>query len=100
MQKKSFDDEIIQDLCDIFSDCGLTNLPSPSNIQGMILDTGKKVFIQKPFFVLKNIEIGLGEFWKAVTDTEIWNLEAPTPLNVLKNIDFSGMKTRSDSVVI
>ena len=32
LQKKSFDDEIVQGLCDIFSDCGITNLPSPSNI--------------------------------------------------------------------
>ena len=99
LQKKSFDNEIVQGLCDIFSDCGITNLPSPSNIQAMILDAGKKVFIQKPFFVLKNIKIGLGEFWKVVTVTEIdniWNLEAPTPTDVLKNINFSGMKTRSD----
>ena len=96
MQKKSFDDKIVQDLCDIFSDFGLTNLPSPSTIQGMILDTGKKVFIQKPFLCIKEH----GQFWKAVTDTEIWNLEAPTPISVLKNIDFSGMKTRSDGVVI
>ena len=68
----------------------------------MILDAGKKVFIQKPFFVLKNIKIGLGEFWKVVTITRIdtiWNLEAPTPTNVLKNIDFSGMKTCSDEIM-
>ena len=102
LQRRSFDDEIVQGLCDIFSDCGMTNLPSPSNIQVMILDAGKKVFIQKPFFVLKNIKIGLGEFWKVVTLTEIdtiWNLEAPTPTNVLKNIDFSGVKTRCDEIV-
>ena len=58
LQRRSFDDEIVQGLCDIFSDCGMTNLPSPSNIQVMILDAGKKVFIQKSFFVLKNIKIG------------------------------------------
>ena len=44
LQRKSFDDEIAQGLCDIFSDCGITNLLSPSNIQVMILDAGKKVF--------------------------------------------------------
>ena len=70
LQRRSVDDEIVQVLCDTFSDCGITNLPSPSNIQVMILDAGKKVFIQKPFFVLKNIKIGLGEFWK-VTLKEI-----------------------------
>ena len=62
----------------------------------MILNAGKKVFIQKPFFVSKNIKIGFGQFWKVVTLTEIdtmWNLEAQTPTNVLKNIDFSGVKT-------
>ena len=72
----------MQGLCDIFSDCGITNLPSPSNIHVMILDAGKKVFIQKPFFVSKNIKIGFGEFWKVVTLTEIdsiWNLEAQHP---------------------
>ena len=102
LQSKSFDEEIVQGLCDIFSNCGITNLPSPSNIQVMILDAAKRVFIQKSFFILKNIKIGLGEFWKVVTITEIdtiWNLEAPTPTNVLKNIDFSGMKTRSDEIV-
>ena len=102
LQSKSFDEETIQGLCDIFSDCGITNLPSPSNIQIMILAAAKRVFIQKPFFVLKNIKMGLGEFWKVVTITEIdtvWSLEAPTPTNVLKNIDFSGMKTRSDEIV-
>ena len=48
----------------------------------MILYAGRKVFIQKSFFVLKNIKIGLGEFWKVVTLTEIdsiWNLEAQHP---------------------
>ena len=70
MQRRSVDDEIVQVLCDTFSDCGITNLPSPSNIQVMISDAGKKVFIRKPFFVLKNIKIGLGEFWK-VTLKEI-----------------------------
>ena len=68
----------------------------------MILYAGRKVFIQKSFFVLKIIKIGLGEFWKVVTLTEIdtiWNLEAPTPTNVLKNIDFSGVKTRCDEIV-
>ena len=102
MQSESFDEEIVQGLCDIFSDCGITNLPSPSNIQVMILDAAKSVFIQKPFFVLKNIKIALGEFWKVVTITDIdtiWNLEAPTLTNLLKNIDFSGMKTHSDKIV-
>ena len=68
----------------------------------MILYAGRKVFIQKSFFVLKIIKIGLGEFWKVVTLTEIdtiWNLEAPTPTNVLKNINFSRVKTRSDEFV-
>ena len=102
LQRRSFDDEIAQGLCDIFSDFGMTNLPSPSNIQVMILDAGKKVFIQKSFFVLKNIKIGLGEFWKVVTLVEIdtiWNLKAKTPTNVLKNIDFSGVKTHSDEIM-
>ena len=70
LQRRSVDDEIVQGLCDTFSDCGITNLPSPSNIQVMISGAGKKVFIRKPFFVLKNIKIGLGEFWK-VTLKEI-----------------------------
>ena len=69
LQRRSFDDEIVQDLCDILSNCSITNLPSPSNIQVMILDAGKKVFIQRPFFVLKNIKIGLGEFWKVINHT-------------------------------
>ena len=30
----------------------------------MILNAGKKVFIQMPFFVLNNIKTGLGQFWK------------------------------------
>ena len=101
LQRRSVDDEIVQGLCDTFSDCGITNLPSPSNIQVMISGAGKKVFIRKPFFVLKNIKIGLGEFWKVTLkeiDT-IWNLEVPTPTNVLKTIVFSGVKTRSDEIV-
>ena len=61
----------------------------------MILNAGKKVFIQMPFFVLNNIKTGLGQFWKvfivAKIDT-IWNLEAPSPTSVLKNINFPGVK--------
>ena len=68
----------------------------------MVLNAGKKVFIQMPFFVLNNIKTGLGQFWKvfivAKIDT-IWNLDAPTPTSVLKNINFSGVKTRSDEIV-
>ena len=64
LQRKNFDDGIVQGLCDIFSDCGITNLPSPSNNQVMILNAGKKAFIQIPFFVLNNIKTGLGQFWK------------------------------------
>ena len=81
-----FDDEMDgEGLCDICSDCGIADLPSLNNIQEMILDAGKKVFIQKAFFILKKIKIGLVEFWKVVTVKEIdtvWSLEAPTFTNV------------------
>ena len=70
-----------EDLCDICSDCGIADLPSLNNIEGMILDAGKKVFIQKAFFILKKIKIGLVEFWRVGVGKEIdalWSLEAPT----------------------
>ena len=100
---KSFDDEIVHGLCDIFSKCGITNLPSSSNIQVMILDAGKKVIIHEPFFRLKNIKIRLGEFRNILTVTEIdvmWKLEAPTTTNVLKNIHFSGRNTCPDAQLL
>ena len=68
---RSFDDEIVHGLCHIFSNCGITNLPSSSNIQVMILDAGKKLIIHEPFFRLKNFKIRLGEFWNILTVTEI-----------------------------
>ena len=36
---------MVQDLCDIFSDCGVSKLPTVYNIQQVILEAAKKVFI-------------------------------------------------------
>ena len=74
-------------------DCGVAKLPTVYNIQQVILEAAKKVFIQKPYFTLKSIQTGLGEFWKPVTLSQIdglWNMTAPTPLNILSNMDFTG----------
>ena len=62
---------MVQDLCDVFSDCGVSKLPTVHNIQQVMLEAAKKVFIQKPYFTLKSIQMGLGEFWKRVTLSQI-----------------------------
>ena len=67
-----------------------------------MLEAAKNVFIQEPYFTLKSIQTGLGEFWKPVTLTQIdylWNMMAPTPLNILSNMDFTGFKSHAEERV-
>ena len=93
---------MVQDLCDIFIDCGVAKLPTVYNIQQVILEAVKKLFIQNPYFTSKSIQTGLGEFWKPVTLSQIdylWNMTAPTPLNILSNMDFTGFKSRAEERV-
>ena len=67
LESDSLTEGMVQDLCDIFSNCGVAKLPTVYNIQQVILKAAKKVFIQKPYFTLKSIQTGLGEFSKPVT---------------------------------
>ena len=62
---------MVQDLCNIFSDCGVAKLPTVYNIQQIILAAAKKVIIQKACFTLKSNQTELGEFLKPVTLSEI-----------------------------
>ena len=102
LESDSLTEGMVQDLCDIFSDCDVAKLPTIYNIQQVILEAAKKVFIQKPYCTLKSIQRGLGEFWKPVTLSQIdylWNMTAPTPLNILSNMDFTGFKSRAEERV-
>ena len=93
---------MVQDLRDVLSDCGVAKLPTVHNIQQVMLEVAKKVFIQKPYFTLKSLQAGLGEFWKPITLSQIdylWNMTAPTPLKILSNMDFIGFKSRAEERV-
>ena len=102
LESDSLNEGMVQDLCDIFSDCGVAKLPTFYNIQQVILEAAEKVFIQKPYFPLKSIQTGLGEFWKPVTLSQIdylWNMTAPTLLNISSNMDFTRFKSRAEERV-
>ena len=98
----SLTEGMVQDLCDIFSDCGVAKLQTVYNIQQVILEAAKKVFIQNPYFTLESIQTGLGEFWEPVTLPQIGylrNMTAPTPLNLLSNMGFTGFRSRAEERV-
>ena len=92
----------MQHLRDIFSDYGAAKLPAVHNIQQVILEAAKKVFIQKAYFTLKSIQKELGEFRKPVTLSQtdyLWSMTAPTPLNILSDMNFTGFKSCTEGRV-
>ena len=61
LESDSLTEGMVQDLCDIFSDCGVAKLPTVYNTQQVLLEAAKKVFIQKPYFTLKSIQTEFGD---------------------------------------
>ena len=52
--------------------------------------------------MLKSIQTGLGEFRKPVTLFQVdclWNMTAPTLLNILSNMNFTGFKSCAEKRV-
>ena len=81
---------------DVLMDCGVTSIPSKNNLRDLMLDAARNVLIKKPFFVLKKIQDGLGNFWKNITVAEInelWKGYTPTAENIMDCFDFDIVKT-------
>ena len=71
---------------DLLSDCTCTAIPSYKNINDLTLQAAKHVFIEKPYFILMNIKLGLGDFWENISTATIdalWNIHTPNVDNVL-----------------
>ena len=60
-----------QAIWDAFMDCGLYAVPSASNINNLVMQAAKKVFIEKPFYILEKMKTGLGNFWEGTSPEEI-----------------------------
>ena len=59
---------------DILIDCDVKAIPNASNINTLVLEAAKTVFVRKPFFLLEKIKIGLGSFWTGICSAEIDSL--------------------------
>ena len=89
------DDESREMVLDILMDSGVNGIPNASNVNRLILQAAKNVFVQKPFYVLSQIRSAIninvyglgtvGEF------DEFWDLRKPTVSNLLTYFTFEGM---------
>ena len=66
-------------------------MPSQNNIQQLVCDAARKVFLQKPHFTVITLRKGLGTFWEYLCNQNIdhlWERYKPSNKNILEYIDF------------
>ena len=78
-------------LFEVFADSGVLKMPSQNNIQELVCDAARKVYVQKPYFTVITLRKGLGTFWENLCSQDIdhlWERYKPTNKNILEYIDF------------
>ena len=69
-------------------------MPSQNNIQELVCEAARKVFVQKPYFTVITLRKRLGTFWENLCSQDIdhlWERYKPTNKNILEYIDFDDM---------
>ena len=75
----------------MFTDCNINQIPTVTNIEGIIVVATKYLFVQRPFFIMLKIRKGMGSFWNGFTATDVdvlWNSHRPTVSNRLNFFTF------------
>ena len=89
-------------LIGVFADCGVTRLPTRDNIDDVIIEAERKVFIEKPYFTVIQIRKELGTFWGNISVEDIdhlWERYKPTTKKVLEYICFDAIVMPADKKV-
>ena len=69
----------------------------------LMIEGSKKQFIQNPFYILKKMQIGLGDFWNDLVENEIddiWESYKANNFNILECLDFELAVTPSEENVL
>ena len=78
-----------QPIQDMLSDSHIFALPTPSNMDELILKAGKITLIRNPYHGMQSIVKGMGPFWKKLNSEHIDAMYAnlcPTAENVISNL--------------
>ena len=70
----------------VLFDCGVSAIPNPTNMEGLVLQAARAVFIETPCFTLLHISEGLGNIFESLGQYEIdalYTMYRPTVENVL-----------------
>ena len=91
------------ELRDIPLDCGLNSSPNVSNFTTLLKEAAKNVFIKKPFFIIKTIQLGLGAYWGGIKIEEIdalWDTYKPNNENIINCFEFDFDTTPGEDEVL
>lgn len=81
-------------LFEVFAASGVSKIPLQNNIQELVCDAARKVFIQKPYFTVITLRKELGTFWENLCSQDIdqlWEHYKPTNKNTMEYIDFDNI---------
>ena len=91
-------DEIV----DILSEYNVTSIPTASSLPQIIKQVSRSEMIHKPFFLLKKIRQGMGNFWTDITKGEmedIYRQTTPNAGNVTGSLDCVISDKKEEQVV-
>ena len=91
------------ELWDILIDCEVSTPPNERNFKELMIEAAKKQFVQKPFYILKKMQVGLGDFWNNLAINEIddiWESYKANSFNILKCFHFGSAVTPSEENVL
>ena len=87
---------------DVLMDCGVNGIPTKKNFGELIIQAAKNVLIKKSFFILKQVQQGLGIFWKNTSSAEIdliWNSYKPNHDNIMECFAFHSTSPIEEKLV-
>ena len=91
------------ELWDILIDCEVSTPRNERNFKELMIEAAKKQFIQKLFYILKKMQIGLRDFWNDLAINEIDDIRESykaNSFNILKSFNFESAVTLSEENVL